>query len=81
MCDELVARLGRTSKAELCLAYVRSLEWVSAVLVGAETVEQLRQNAALGSTPPLTPSERLAVEAALPRVEVRLLDPSQWHAQ
>lgn len=79
--DELVRRLQRVSRADLCLAYVRSLSWVSAVVVGAETVEQVRTNAALGGATPLTPEERAMVEAALPRVEARLLDPSQWQAE
>ena len=76
--DSLVASLGRKSRADLCLSYVRSLPWVSAVLVGAETEAQLRDNVELCKATALTASERTVVEKELPRVSVRVLDPSQW---
>ena len=78
--DSLVERLGRLSRADLCLSYVRSLPWVSAVLVGAETETQLRDNVELCKATALTAGERTLVETELPRVSVRVLDPSQWES-
>lgn len=78
--DRLAAQLGRTGRADLCLAYVLSLPWVTSVVVGAETSPQLRANAELSGRPPLTAAERDLVRAALPPVPAELLDPGRWPA-
>ncbi|WP_344088442.1 aldo/keto reductase [Luedemannella helvata] len=76
--DRLAVELGRADRADLCVAYVRSLPWVTSIVVGAETEEQLRRNAWLAARPPLTPAEGAAVRATLPDVPAALLDPAQW---
>lgn len=78
--DRLAADLGRADRADLCLAYLLSLPWVTSVVVGAETEEQLRDNADLVRRAPLTAAERGQVLAVLPEMPVALLDPSQWPA-
>ncbi|GAA0585228.1 aldo/keto reductase [Paractinoplanes ferrugineus] len=77
--DRLVADLGRAGRADLCIAYLRSLPWVTSLVVGAETEDQLRDNADLVRREPLTDSERDAVLAALPPMPDALLDPSRWN--
>lgn len=76
--DTATADLGRVSRADLCLAYVLGLPWVTSAVVGAETEEQLRNNVALAVRPPLTGAERAQVLGAQPEVPVELLDPSRW---
>jgi aryl-alcohol dehydrogenase-like predicted oxidoreductase len=76
--DQLAASLGRTGRADLCLAYLLSLPWVTSLVIGAETEEQVRQNAAMVAAKPLTEAERDEVLAALPEMPVELLDPSRW---
>jgi aryl-alcohol dehydrogenase-like predicted oxidoreductase len=76
--DKLAADLGRQGRADLCLAYLLSLPWVTSLVVGAETEQQLRANAALIDREPLTESEREQVLGALPEMPVELLDPSRW---
>jgi aryl-alcohol dehydrogenase-like predicted oxidoreductase len=76
--DKLAAGLGRDGRADLCLAYLLSLPWVTSLVVGAETEEQLRANAALIARPPLTADERAHVLQELPEMPVDLLDPSRW---
>ncbi|MFF5079661.1 aldo/keto reductase [Actinoplanes sp. NPDC000266] len=78
--DGLVIELGREDRADLCLAYLLSLPWVTSLVVGAETEEQLRRNAALVSRKPLTEAEREQVLRELPEMPVELLDPSRWSA-
>jgi aryl-alcohol dehydrogenase-like predicted oxidoreductase len=78
--DRLAGELGRDGRADLCLAYVLGLPWVTSVVIGAETEEQLRANVALAVRPPLSSDERAAVLAALPAVPDALLDPSRWAA-
>jgi aryl-alcohol dehydrogenase-like predicted oxidoreductase len=77
--DKLAADLGREGRADLCLAYLLSLPWVTSVVVGAETEEQLRANAALAEREPLTEDDREHVLAALPaELPLEFLDPSRW---
>ncbi len=76
--DRLAADFGRQGRADLCLAYLLSLPWVTSVVVGAETEDQLRANADLVRQEPLTDVERDQVLAVVPEVPAALLDPSQW---
>jgi len=76
--DKLAAELGRAGRADLCLAYLLSLPWVTSLVVGAETEEQVRANAALIDREPLTDAERRHVLGVLPEMPVELLDPSRW---
>ena len=50
---ELAAASG-LSAAELALLFVRDTKGVSSLVIGAETVEQVRENAALFALPPLS---------------------------
>jgi aryl-alcohol dehydrogenase-like predicted oxidoreductase len=79
--DRLVEELGRTSRADLCIAWVRSLPWVTHVLVGMRSLEQLRANVRLFDnqiSPPLSHAELALVEAQLPAVSERLISPWLW---
>jgi aryl-alcohol dehydrogenase-like predicted oxidoreductase len=78
--DRLVVELGRDDRADLCLAYLLSLPWVTSVVVGAETGEQVRRNADLVRRAPLTAAERDRVRVVLPQMPADLLDPSRWAA-
>lgn len=74
LCDEL----GRVSAADLCLAYVLGQPWVTSVVVGAESAEQVRESAMLARRTPLTAEEIALVEQQLGPVPAALVDPSQW---
>ena len=64
--DALVQQLGRRSRADLCLAFARGIPWVTQVLVGVRTVEQVVQNAELFmQTLPLTAVEIELVESRM----------------
>ncbi|MCA2213168.1 aldo/keto reductase [Jidongwangia harbinensis] len=76
--DLIASELGRDGRIELCLAYVLGLPWVTSVVIGAETEEQVRRNVSLAVRPPLSADERAAVVSALPDVPGALLDPSRW---
>ena len=42
--DELVADLNRSDRVDLSLAYARGVPWISQILLGAETTEQVQQS-------------------------------------
>ena len=71
------ARLGRSS-ASLALAYVRAIPGLAGLVVGAETVEQVRDNLPLFDAEPLSLNERCALEAALGSPDCDLVDISRW---
>lgn len=76
----LVDELGRESAADLALSYVRSFDWVTSVVLGAETPEQVRDQGALLRAAPLTPDERDTVHARIAPGGPDLVDPSRWTA-
>jgi spore coat polysaccharide biosynthesis protein SpsF len=75
---DLAREFGRENVADLCLAYARGQDWIDGVVVGMETEAQLDENLRLFVRFPLAPEDCAALEARLPRVPERLLDPAQW---
>ncbi|HWU27314.1 MAG TPA: aldo/keto reductase [Rhizomicrobium sp.] len=78
MLAALAKEFQRESVSDLCLAYVRGQDWIDGVVVGMETEEQLDSNLRLFVRHPLSPVDCSAIEARMPRLPERLLDPAQW---
>ena len=76
--DQLVGEFGRKNRADLCMAFVLSHDWVDSIVIGVETSQQLQDNMMTACESPLTSKERKKVIASLSDVPDRLLDPSQW---
>jgi len=74
----LAKKFDRESIADLCLAYVRSLPWVTSVVVGCETMSQLEQNLEFFRLPNLTAEQCEEIESSLPVAPDDLLNPSRW---
>ncbi len=72
------AEFGRESLTDLCLAYVRSQPWITSVVVGCETLEQVNENLRLFCLPKLTAEQCTELESAMPRAPESILNPSQW---
>ena len=75
---EIVGRFGREGVADLCLAYLRAKQWITSIVGGCETMEQLEHTVSLFGYPPLTEEQCEQVERSLPRAPIKLLNPSQW---
>ncbi len=75
---ELAKKFGRMSVPDLCFAYVRSLPWISSVVVGCETLDQLEQNLQLFLRPKLSSEEIQELEHKLPKAPEELLNPAKW---
>lgn len=76
--DNLVLKLGREDRVDLCIAYVRSLSWVTSLVIGMDNVNQLRDNLRRFHLPRLTEAQRMEVEHALPHMPETLLNPALW---
>jgi spore coat polysaccharide biosynthesis protein SpsF len=70
--------LDRQNVIDLCLAYVRSLDWVDGIVVGVETLEQLEENRRLFSLPKLSAKDVQAIELSRPIVPESVLNPASW---
>jgi spore coat polysaccharide biosynthesis protein SpsF len=75
---DAVKHFRRKSVADLCLAYVRSQDWITSVVVGCETMEQLEEDLILFRLPKLTAEEAGELERLVPRAPDTLLNPSRW---
>jgi len=76
--DRAVRELGRSSRADLCLAYVQGIPWVSSAVVGVDGIAQLEELAEAAGRPALTAEEADAVRAAVGEVPERVIDPRRW---
>lgn len=76
--DKLVNLLNRESRADLCIAYVRSQTWIDSLVIGMETIEQLEENIRLFKNKPLTDEEAGLVEKSLREAPIELLNPVLW---
>lgn len=74
----LSSDLARIDVADLCLAYVRGIDWVDGVALGMEKVDQLKFNLRYFDQPPLTRSQIELIESTRPIVSVDTLDPANW---
>lgn len=78
--ESLVCELGRRSRADLCIAYVRSHDWITSTVIGVETNAQLDDSMNHFLNPALTTEERAHVEKRISQAPLQLLDPSKWPA-
>ncbi len=68
----------KKSVVDLCFSYVRAQSWIDGVVVGMETIEQLRQNLLLFDRLELTDSEILEINNSRPILPEKVLNPSYW---
>jgi spore coat polysaccharide biosynthesis protein SpsF (cytidylyltransferase family)/aryl-alcohol dehydrogenase-like predicted oxidoreductase len=75
----LMETFGRDSLADLCIAYVRALPWISSIVVGCETLHQLEQNLKLFLRPSLSSEQAMELECTMPKAPRELLNPAKWN--
>lgn len=73
----VAAEAGLTPE-ELYLRYVLTQPGITSLVVGSETVEQVRHNTALAARGPLDPETFAAASSAVPELPELLLVPRQW---
>jgi spore coat polysaccharide biosynthesis protein SpsF len=76
--SRLARDFGRESVTDVCLAYVRSLPWITSVVVGCETLRQLDDNLSLFARAKLSVEQCAELERAILRAPEELLNPSKW---
>jgi aryl-alcohol dehydrogenase-like predicted oxidoreductase len=78
--DIALARFGRDSVQDLCIAFVNSQDWADGIVIGMETYDQLLENLTLVSKDPLTASQRDELMITRPYLQEATLNPSLWGA-
>jgi spore coat polysaccharide biosynthesis protein SpsF (cytidylyltransferase family)/aryl-alcohol dehydrogenase-like predicted oxidoreductase len=76
--QRLVRTYDRSSMTDLAFAYVRSLDWIDTVVVGAERADQVIANVELFRRPALTHQQSREIAASLPLVPDTFLNPALW---
>mgnify|MGYP005852106531 CR=1 FL=1 len=76
--QDAVVDYRRSSIADLCVAWARAQDWIDAVVIGAESLQQIRENINLFSLPPLSHDEAKELGRSVPTVPEKLLDPARW---
>jgi len=74
----IVKKFDFKNKIELCLSYVKSIEWIDGLLMGVDTVDQLNENIKLFKVRKLTNNEFKTVRTIFKNVPTILLNPSLW---
>jgi aryl-alcohol dehydrogenase-like predicted oxidoreductase len=75
---KLAADFGRESVTDLCMGYVRSLPWITSVVIGCENMRQLEENLRLSRAAKLTPKQCERLRRELPQAPENFLNPSKW---
>jgi len=75
--SSLAANAG-ISLAELAVRYLLGIPGIASLVIGVDTLDQMRENAALFSKGPLVPDLHAAVTQAVPDLPERILAPTNW---
>jgi spore coat polysaccharide biosynthesis protein SpsF (cytidylyltransferase family)/aryl-alcohol dehydrogenase-like predicted oxidoreductase len=76
--DSAVCEAGLPDRVALCLAYVRSRDWIDGIVIGVDNIEQLMSNLSRFNDTPFDSERAAKLAASLPRVPDVLLNPSNW---
>jgi aryl-alcohol dehydrogenase-like predicted oxidoreductase len=76
--DDCVRQFDRLNVVDLCYSYVRAQPWVSSIVVGMETMEQLNSNVRLFAERPLSLHECSQIDQMRPEFAEELLSPAKW---
>ena len=74
----LVGKFGRENLADLCLAYVRAQSWITSLVIGCETMSQLKENLKLFCLPALHSSSATRSSTLLPLLPTISSTLSKW---
>lgn len=76
--EVLARKLGRVTRADLCLAFTRAQSWIHGLVVGVESAAQLADLLQLFQREPLTVVDQEIVRQEIPPAPETLLNPALW---
>ncbi len=69
---------NRKNNADLCLAYLRTKPWITTIILGVETLQQLHENMRLFNLTQLSCEQANYIESFFSNITEELLNPSLW---
>jgi aryl-alcohol dehydrogenase-like predicted oxidoreductase len=76
--DSVVAKLDRRNRADLALAFALAQPWITSVVIGAESAEQLEEVVDLALCEPLSDEQVSVLLSTVPAGTDVLINPSKW---
>lgn len=76
--DKQVFDTNSVNRADLCLNYVNSMEWVDGIVVGVDTLEQFKENIQYFDSSGFVQNQLQSIEKSGLRVAEKTLNPSLW---
>lgn len=67
------------SVGQLAMSYIRDMEEVASLVIGADTDEQVSENIRMLEGPPISEKTRFLIAQEFKDVPVKILDPRLWH--
>jgi len=74
-----VQQFNRESIIDLCFAYLRSIPWISSIVVGVDSIIQWNENCNLFKNPLLTMQQMQIIEDRFVDLPEEFLSPSKWN--
>jgi aryl-alcohol dehydrogenase-like predicted oxidoreductase len=75
---KLIANQANRELKELAFVFVRDTPGISSIVIGAETIEQLRENIQLLTAPPLPENIHTEIKQCFKNVPEQLITPALW---
>ena len=76
--ESAAREFGRQNRADLCIAYARAQSWIHSLVIGVETINQLRCNVSWFAEPPLTHIQCDYMRKLLADPPAHLIQPAMW---
>jgi len=76
--DNIKNKYGFKNKKELNMSYVKSIDWVSGIIIGVDNLEQLKENIELFKVKILKPKDIQYINNVFSNVPNKLINPSIW---
>ena len=76
--NNLINKFNLNNKIELCISYIKSIDWIDGLLMGVDNVEQLNKNIEIFKVRTLNKFEFNYVRQLFKNVPESLLNPSKW---
>ncbi|GAB1261944.1 aldo/keto reductase [Aurantivibrio plasticivorans] len=68
----------RRSVADFCVSFVKSIGWIDGLVIGMETIDQLKANIEIFCADDLSPKDMTEIKENRPRVGLDTLNPACW---
>ena len=77
--EDIKEKYNFKNKKELNMSYVKSIQWVSGVIIGVDNIEQLKENIEIFKVKTIKPKDIQYINNVFSDVPNKLINPRQWN--